>query len=183
VHDYGAVSRSFRSEPRRVRAVRRASFPAVRMRRPGPGRHHPADAAEVRAALAAYGEAAYYGVRLVELVPAMPGRPGLLFGRLAGPGHVVLYDQARPPWRLGGFLAGPDADWLASAGADVAEPGLVDWPGDSLRRFMTGHVLVHELGHHLLQHERRLCGAAGARTSDHEALAELAAGRLRDRLG
>ncbi len=179
---YGAVSGSVRSEPRRVRAARRASFPAVRMRPAGPSRHHPALAADVRAALSAFGEAAYYGIRLVELVPAMPGRGGLVVGRLAGPGHVVLYDQAWPPWRLGGLLAGPEASWLRSAGADVTVPGVVAWPGDSLRRFMTGYVLAHEIGHHVLQHERRLTGRAGARSRDHEALAEVIAGRLRERL-
>jgi Zn-dependent peptidase ImmA (M78 family) len=56
---------------------------------------------------------------------------------------------------------------------------VVAWPGDTLRRFMLGYVLAHELGHHLLQHERRLSGARGARTRDHEARADAIATRLR----
>jgi hypothetical protein len=152
------------------------------MRRPAPGRHHPASVADVRAALSAFGEDAYYGVRLVELVPAAPGGRGLVLGRLAGPGHVMLYDQAPPPWRLGALLAEPGRAWLASAGADVATAGVVGWPRDSLRRFMAGHVLAHEVGHHVLQHERRLRGERAARRRDHEARAEVIAARLRERL-
>lgn len=152
------------------------------MRRPAPGRHHPASAADVRAALGAFGADAYYGVRLVELVPAVPGNEGLALGRLAGPGHVVLYDQPPPPWRLGASLPERERAWLASAGADVATAGVLGWPGDSLRRFMLGHVLAHEIGHHLMQHERRLRGERAARTRDHEARAEVIAARLRERL-
>ncbi len=161
-----------------LRAARRASLPAVRMRRPSPGRHHPAPAPDVRAALAAFGAAAYYGVRLVELCPAPPRHGGLLLGCLTGPGHVLLYDQAPSPWRLGAALPEPERAWLTSAGADVAVPGVVLWPGDSLRRFMLGYVLAHELGHHVLQHERRL---RGARKRDHEARAEAIAAGLRNR--
>jgi hypothetical protein len=105
------------------------------------------------------------------------------WGRLAGPGHVVLYDQPLPPWRLGGWLAGPGQAWLASAGADITQAGVVGWPGDSLRRFMTGYVLAHELGHHVLQHERRLRGQSAARRRDHEARAEVIAARLREQAG
>jgi hypothetical protein len=152
------------------------------MRRPLPGRHHPAPAADVRAALDVFGRAAWYGLRLVELVPA-PTAPGrLILGRLAGPGHVVLFDQPWSPWILGASMPGRERDWLASAGADVTAPGLVTWPGDSLRRFMLGHVLAHEVGHHVLQHERRLRGQQAARTRDHEARAEVIAASLRARL-
>jgi hypothetical protein len=179
------VAGSLRSDPRRVRAARRAVFPAVRTRRPAPGRHHPATASDVRAALAAFGPPAYYGIRLVELFPSAPGRPGPSLGCLAGPGHVRLFDQPPSPWRLGAAVPAPDRAWLASAGADVsaAAAGVVAWPGDSLRRFMLGHVLAHEIGHHLLQHERRRPGARAARTRDHEARAEVVAAALRDRLG
>ena len=68
---------------------------------------------------------------------------------------------------------------LRIAGAIVDTEGVVVWPGDSLRRFMLGYVLAHELGHHALQHERRLLGARGARTRDHEARADAIAKRLR----
>jgi len=121
-------------------------------------------------------------VRLVELIPAAHGDDGLVLGRLIAPGHVLLYDQPRSPWRLGKRLSDKHRALLASAGADVSIPGVVTWPGDTLRRFMLGHVLAHELGHHMLQHERRLRGERGARTREHEARADLIAARLRDRL-
>jgi Zn-dependent peptidase ImmA (M78 family) len=47
---------------------------------------------------------------------------------------------------------------------------------------MLGHVLAHELGHHVLQHERRLRGERAARTREHEARAEVVATRLRELL-
>lgn len=121
-------------------------------------------------------------MRLVELVPPVPGNDGLVLGRLAGPGHVVLYAQPLPPWRLGAFLPERERAWLASAGADVTTAGMVAWPAGSLRRFMIGHALAHEIGHHVLQHERRLRGERAARTRDHEARAEVVAARLRERL-
>jgi hypothetical protein len=175
----GPMTGSLRTEPRRLRAGRRARFPVVRARHPGPGRHHPASAAEVRRALRAFGEEAYYGIKSVELVPAPPARKGLAFAGLIEPGRIVLYDQAPSPWRLGFALASKERAQLQAAGADLREEGVVAWPGDTLRRFMLGHVLAHELGHHLLQHERRLRGERAARTRDHEARAEAIAARLR----
>ena len=153
------------------------------MRRPGPGRYHPANAADVRAALCAFGAQAYYGLRLVELVPGPArGNHHLVLGCLVGPGHVRIFAQAPPPWRLDAPVPEPDRAWLAPAGADVRAAAVVAWPGDSLRRFMLGHVLAHEIGHHLLQHERRLRGERAARTRDHEARAEAVAAALRKRL-
>jgi hypothetical protein len=171
-----------RSDPRRLRAARRASFPAVRARKPGAGRHHPASVADVRAALAVFGEAVYYGVELIELVPARSRDGWLVLGSLVGPGRIEIYDQPLPPWRLGEVLPARERDQLGGAGADVDLDGVVDWPADTLRRFMIGHVLTHELGHHLLQHERRLRGERAARTREHEARAEAIALRLREQL-
>ena len=154
----------------------------VRARRPGRGRHHPASAADVRDALATFGEEAYYGLESVELVPAPPTAGRLVFGELVGPGHIRLYDQPLPPWRLPYPLSEDERAELEKAGADLSEDGVVSWPADSLRRFMLGHVLAHELGHHALQHERRLRGERAARTREHEARAEVVATRLRELL-
>jgi hypothetical protein len=154
----------------------------VRARRPGPGRHHPASVADVRSALDAFGELAYYGVKVIELVPARPNGPSLVLGSLIGPGHIELYDQRFPPWRLGQVLSEPDRVRLVGAGAILDVDGVIDWPPNALRQFMIGYVLAHELGHHVLQHERRLRGERGARTREHEARAETIAAQLRDRL-
>lgn len=154
----------------------------VRARRPSPGRHHPASAADVRAALATFGAEAYYGLESVELVPAPRAGARLVFGALVGPGQIRMYDQPPPPWRLPFALSKRERKELLEAGADLGEAGLVSWPADSLKRFMLGHVLAHELGHHVLQHERRLRGERAARTREHEARAELVAARLRELL-
>ena len=126
-----------------------------------------------------FGERVYYGIDSVELVPAPPATKGLTLGVLAGPGRIVLYDQAASPWRLGFALAPAERAQLQAAGAHLGEDGVVAWPGNSLRRFMLGYVLAHELGHHMLQHERRLRGERGARTREHEARADRIAARLR----
>jgi hypothetical protein len=151
----------------------------VRTRRPATGRHHPASAADVREALKVFGDEIYYGVRIVELLPAPSTGGRLPLGRLIAPGHIVLYDQARSPWRLGAPLTADRRARLRIAGASVDAAGVVSWPGDSLKRFMLGYVLAHELGHHVLQHERRRRGARAARTRDHEARADAIAEQLR----
>jgi hypothetical protein len=173
------MSKSLRSEPRRIRAARRAAFPVVRARRPAPGRHHPATAGDVRNALELFGEEAYYGLKRVELVPAPHLSKSLPLGRLIDPGEIVLYDQAPSPWRLGPQLPARERTRLQAAGAEVDDRGVVSWPAGTLRQFMLGYVLAHELGHHILQHERRLRGRRAARTPDHEARAEVIAAELR----
>ncbi len=173
------MARTLRTDPRHIRSARRAAFPIVRVRRAAAGRHHPASASDVRAALKIFGDEIYYGVKIVELMPAPTARGRLPLGRLIGPGHIVIYDQARSPWRLGSSLSAERRERLRIAGAAVDAQGVVTWPGDTLKRFMLGHVLAHELGHHVLQHERRLRGTRAARTRDHEARAEAIAERLR----
>ena len=170
---------SLRSDPRRIRAARRATLPNVRARSPRAGRYYLASAADVRAALRDFGVSSYYGLELVELVPAPASGKRLPFGRLIGPGQIVLYDQPPSPWRLGSRLTPTESARLAAGGADLSEPGVVRWPEDTLRRFMLYHVLAHELGHHVLQHERRMGHRRAARTGEHEARADALAARLR----
>ena len=78
------MTKSLRSDPRRIRAARRAKLPVVRSRRPGPGRHHPASAADVREALRSFGEDAYYGLVAIELMPAPATPKRLPLGELIG---------------------------------------------------------------------------------------------------
>jgi hypothetical protein len=59
---------------------------------------------------------------------------------------------------------------------------LVDWPADTLRRFILEEVLLHELGHHALQHHKAKRRARIARTKDHEAFAARFAVRQRPAL-
>jgi hypothetical protein len=50
---------------------------------------------------------------------------------------------------------------------------VVDWPTDTLRRFILEEILPHELGHHVLQHHKAKRLDRIARTKDHEAFAAL----------
>jgi hypothetical protein len=138
---------------------------------------------DVRAALRLIGEDIYYGVRRVELVPVPAESSRLALGRLVEPGVIQLFDQQRSPWRLGLPLSRQERKHLSSAGAVIDSQDVVVWPGDTLRQFMLRYVLTHELGHHVLQHERRLRGKRAASTREHEARAEAIAARLRARLG
>jgi hypothetical protein len=99
------------------------------------------------------------------------------FGQLAVPGRILLYEQPMPPWRLPGTLSPDDAELFDRAGAVVTlqtDVGatVIDWPGNTLRRFMLFDVLLHEVGHHILQHHKGKRLERIARTRDHEAFAE-----------
>jgi hypothetical protein len=128
--------------------------------------------------LKAVGPVALYGLRSIELArsPANTSLSTLVFGRYCVPGRIILFEQPTPPWRLSGLLRGDIARRLERAGAvltvlsDVGAT-LVDWPQDTLRRFMLEEVLLHELGHHVLQHHKGKRPERIARTRDHEAFA------------
>ena len=77
-----------------------------------------------------------------------------------------------------------DAHQIQRAGAVIeAQPDIevtvVDWPGDSLRDFILLDVLLHEVGHHILQHNKGKRTKRVARTRDHEAFARLFVERCR----
>jgi hypothetical protein len=111
----------------------------------------------------------------------------LTFGRYEVPGRILLFEQMKSPWRLPGVLKGMDANRFKRCGAIVtAKPGgrmtSVEWPGDSLKRFMLEEVLLHEMGHHVLQYHKGKRPARIARTKDHEAFAARFATRQRSLL-
>jgi hypothetical protein len=56
---------------------------------------------------------------------------------------------------------------------------IVSWPSTTLRAFMLFDVLMHEIGHHLIQHYKGKRPARVARTRDHEAFADAFAQRCR----
>jgi hypothetical protein len=125
-----------------------------------------------------------YGLRTIELTRASAriGASKLTFGRYEVPGRILVFEQRESPWRLPGVLKAADLDRFEGFGAIVtAKPGarmtVVAWPGDSLKRFMLEEVLLHELGHHVLQHHKGLVRIA--RTTDHEAFAARFAARQR----
>jgi hypothetical protein len=124
------------------------------------------------------GPEASYGVRSIELRRAVGGQANALpsFGRYCAPGRILLFEQPIPPWRVFGALGPSDTAVLTRAGAVLTVHQadgemIIDWPGDTLRDFMLVEVLLHEVGHHILQHHKGKRLARIARTADHEAFA------------
>src|SRR6266540_6399903 len=143
-----------------------------------PGFHHPADKQDVLELLKAVGPVAFYGLRSIELArsPANASISTPVFGRYCVPGRIMLFEQPMPPWRLPGLLKGDVARRLERAGAAVTRltdvgATLVHWPHAALRRFMLEEILLHELGHHVLQHHKGKRPVRVARTRDHESFA------------
>lgn len=158
------------------------ALPRIVVGRAGEGRHHPAGKAEIAAVLRYFGEACVYGIRSIELRRGAPDRQGLHFGRLVVPGRILLDDLPLPPWHLPGRLRRSEMARLERAGAAVERRDgatLVAWPGETLRDFVLFDVLMHEIGHHLLQHHKGKRTARVARTRDHEAFARRFAERCR----
>ena len=156
-----------------------APLPRVVCRRPRKGYHHAAAKADIQAILRFFGEQCTYGLRSVELVQGQNRRPEgrLLLGRLMVPGRIVLFDLAHPPWRIPGPLPEHDEERLARAGAVIQiDSGrsyvTVAWPDETLRDYMLFDVLMHEVGHHLIQQYKGKRTLRVARTKDHEAFAD-----------
>lgn len=163
--------------------VARAASPRVVETPPRAGCHHPADRRDVARFLRGLGAEALYGLQCVELCrgPAWSGDMVPCFGRFRVPGRIALFDLPRPPWRLLGLLGAADAAALRQAGAILtpdrgAGITVVAWPGDSLATFMLVDVLLHEIGHHVLQHNKGKRPVRIVRTRDHEAFAGRFAG-------
>jgi len=168
------------------RDKRPAPPPRLIVKRPRSGYFHPASRAEILELLRFFGEECIYGLRTIELLQTGRGYRGgdVLFGTLLVPGRIVLYEQPFSPWLLPGRLSAEEQQKIARAGATVesineAPQTIVSWPGDTLRDFMLFDVLMHEVGHHLLQHHKGKRLERIARTADHEALAARFAVRCR----
>jgi hypothetical protein len=158
-------------------------------RQPNAGFHHPVRKNEVLGFLKSLGSLAIYGLRMIELArsPVSTNVTSMIFGRYEVPGKILLYEQPESPWRFPGILKRADMDRLKRSGAIItAQSGLrmtlVEWPDNSLKRFILEEVLLHELGHHILQHHKGKRPARMARTKDHEASAERFAFRQRSLL-
>jgi len=162
--------------------------PRVSVQPPQAGFHHPAGKREILEMLRAIGPLAVYGLRSIELVRVPGGRAATgAFGSYHAPGRIALYEQPLPPWRLPGLIAPATRRRLERAGALLAmlpDAGatLVDWPDATLRRFMLEEVLLHEIGHHVLQQHTGKRPVRIARTRDHEAFAARFAEKQRDKL-
>jgi len=149
-----------------------------------PGRLHPASRRDVLRFLRLLDPDLLYGVREIALVraPAEAGAAGLFFGRFVSTGRIELFEQPAPPWFVRGRLPAAETRRLLHAGASVRVDNAlgttwIDWRPAALRKFFLREVLLHELGHHRLQHEKGKRPIRIARTRDHEAYATLIARR------
>jgi hypothetical protein len=137
---------------------------------------HPAEPADIVGALAFFGPTVAYGLCGVELRQQPPPvGMGAAVAVLRVPGLVLLFEQPAPPWELSGQLTDVAAARLQRAGACVASGQVgtrVDWPGTSLRDFMLFDGLMHEIGHHMIQHAARKHRTRAMRTADHERRAD-----------
>lgn len=162
------------------------TVPRLVVHRPSYRCIHPLGRADIVRLLRAAGPWATHGLRTIELRRRPPGTDErrLMFGRFDAPGRIVLYEQPAPPWRLLGALPAGMERCLTASGARVGSAigghqAIISWPGTTLRDFMLFDVLLHELGHHVIQHESRQPHTRVRRTRDHEAAAETIAARLR----
>jgi len=147
---------------------------------------HPASRTDIKRVLCFFGESCFYGLRSIELRQASSNsrQEALLFGQLVVPGRIIIYEQKPSPWLIRGVLPTPETAWLRQAGAEVLDLGQcvqtkITWPRDTLRDFMLFEVLMHEVGHHLIQHHKGKRTMRTARTRDHEAFASRFAQRCR----
>jgi len=165
-------------------------LPRLIVKRPRRGHYHPLTRSDVTEALRFFGESCVYGVRSISLVRRVeqPTAGRILLGTYATPGRVLLFDQPLSPWRLIGSLPASVTAKLRRAGAeiDTGDGGLltiVTWPGDTLRTFALFDGLMHEIGHHILQHSKGKRVERVLRTGDHEELADRFAQRCRTLYG
>lgn len=147
----------------------------VRVCPPRPGFVHPAGPADIVRVLAFFGPTAVYGLRGIELRQQSATRTGPVVAALRVPGLVLLFEQPVPPWHLSGRLTDVATARLERAGARVASGQVgtqVDWPGSTLRDYLLFDGLMHEIGHHRIQHAARKQRTRAMRTADHERRAD-----------
>jgi hypothetical protein len=162
-------------------------IPRIHVQRPGPGADHPASRADILRVLAFFGPECIYGIRSITLART----PGIVanrvqFGRLIVPGRIVLFAQPASPWVVAGRLPHEAEAHFIHAGAHIGQVAngtqtVVTWPAQSLRDFMLFDVLMHEIGHHRIQHYKGKRTVRVVRTKDHEAFADAFARQCRDR--
>jgi len=163
--------------------------PRIVVRRPTPGFYHPAAQGRVQEILETVGPTGFYGLKTVELSrrSEMDGAGSGLLARYISPDRIMLFEQKLPPWHYVGRLSESIRELFERSGAEVcwsdkASTTSVDWPGDTLANFLLTEGLLHELGHHIKQHEARAGTRRIARTKDHEAFASMYAARVKGEL-
>ena len=158
---------------------RGSRMPRVIVKRSRIGCMHPAEKADIVNLLQFFGPECFYGLRSISLVQGSGTADGIFlpFGRLAVPGEIILYDQPKPPWFVGGSISSAERAKLERAGALVETSehdmhSLIRWTENDLKNFMLFEVFMHEVGHHIIQQYKGKRSARVMRTKDHERFAD-----------
>jgi hypothetical protein len=164
-------------------------WPRIVVHHPSPGFYHPATQGRLREILETVGPTGVYGLKTVELSrrSEMDGAGSELLARYISPDRIMFFEQKLPPWHYVGRLSDSIRELFERSGAEVcwsveASATTVDWPGDTLASFLLVEGLLHEIGHHIKQHEARAGTRRIARTKDHEAFANMYAARVKGEL-
>lgn len=180
--EHGAVDVVVRSSGGSVDQV---LVPRVMITRAPSGWFYPVDREEIVQILGFFGPEVTYGLRMIRLIPPSRYSNLLRFGSLLVPGEIRLFALHPPPWTLPGVLSDEAARRLSAAGAVMESVGdgpqtSVEWPNDTLHDFVLFDVLMHEVGHHIVQQYTGKRSGRVLRTKDHEAFADRFAQRCRE---
>ncbi len=162
-----------------------ADLPRIVVKRPRTGFFHPANKSQIERVLIHFGELSWYGIQEISLLQNSKATVNKLsFGSLIIPGKIQLFEQRKTPWFLSGGFAPEQQSLLENAGAIVEFSSdrlrcKIDWPDDSLSNFMLFEVLMHEVGHQIIQQFTGKRTAQVLRTKEHELLASAFARRCR----
>jgi hypothetical protein len=159
-------------------------LPRVVVQRPATGYFHALGKSEILDLLQRCGERTYYGLRQITVKQGDSGNR-FVMARLQIPGVIELYAQPHLPWTFPGQLKPSEYTRLTAAGAKIQVLGdglqtSLNWDVSDLKNFMLFDVLMHEVGHHILQQFKGKRSMRVARTADHEQFANLFAARCRN---
>ena len=139
---------------------------------------------EIRAFLHCIGPSAVYGLRVIRLRQECLLNPsGIVFAEYVVPGEIHLYAVPASPWQFRFVLSRFDREAFIRHGASVhvdqsRSQTTVYWTPNGLKSYLLYEVLAHEIGHHILQHNKGKRQAQIRRRFDHEACADLYSRRI-----
>ncbi len=139
---------------------------------------------EIRAFLHCLGPSAIYGLRMIRLrQECLLNSSGIVFAEYVVPGEICLYAVPASPWQFAFVPSRSDCEAFTRHGANVhvdesRRQTTVYWTPTDLKSYLLYEVLAHEIGHHVLQHNKGKRQAQIRRRFDHEACADLYSRRL-----
>ncbi len=148
------MSRSYRTDPAKVIALRRMSSSSDRCRiverDPAPSDVHPLSSQQLSRIIGGIYGRYFYGLRIIELRPRCGPSIGKPYGESLNDERTIrLYSVPFPDWH---FQRKINVGFYEAHGASVLseeDSSVVRWPSEvDLAYFMYREVFLHELGHH-----------------------------------